>query len=63
MFEIFGKNLILKQFLIFDNEAISVIGPLDDMTVLFLFKDLVCLDDEVGDLLLAMDSFLTSNHL
>ena len=47
MFEIFGKNFILKQFLILNDEAISVISPLDNMTVLFLFKDLICLDDEV----------------
>ena len=47
MFEIFGKNFILKQFLILNDEAISVISPLDNMTILFLFKDLICLDDEV----------------
>lgn len=47
MFEIFGKNLILKQILILHNEAISVISPLDDMTVLFFLKDLVCFDDEI----------------
>lgn len=47
MFEIFGKNLILKQFLILNNEAISVISPLDNMIILFFLENFVCLAYEI----------------
>jgi hypothetical protein len=35
MFEIFGQDLILKQIFILNNEAVSLISPFDNMTILF----------------------------
>ena len=34
MLEIFGQNLVFKKILIFNNEAVAIISPLYDMTVL-----------------------------
>lgn len=54
MFEVFGQNLVLEKIFIFDNEAVSIISPLYNMCILFIFKYLVGLHDEIGYFLLAM---------
>jgi hypothetical protein len=62
MFEVFRQDFRLKKLFIFNNEAIAIVSPFDDVTVFFLLQYSVCLDDKICYLLLSMNSFLI-DHL
>jgi hypothetical protein len=36
MFKVFGQNLILEELFIFDNEAIAIICPFNDVVIFLL---------------------------
>ena len=47
--EVFGKDMVLEVVDLFDGELASVGHPVDDSLVVFVFKDLEALLNEIGD--------------
>jgi len=60
MLEILGQNLIFKKILIFDDKAVPIVSPLNDMTVLFIFQNLIGLHYKVRDLLSAVHTLFVN---
>lgn len=57
MLEVFGQYFVFEKILIFDDEAVSIISPLNDMRIPFIFQYFVGLHDKIGYFLLAMHTF------
>jgi len=59
MFEIFWQNLVLKEFFVAYNEAITTLHPVNNVTIASVLQNFVSLHDEVRNLLFAMNSSST----
>jgi hypothetical protein len=61
MLKVFGEDLILEEFFILDDKAITTISPFDYMAILLFLQDAVGFYDKIGDLLFAVDALLVSS--
>lgn len=61
MFEIYGENLLLEFFNVFDDERLATRSPCNDIRVLLVLKNVVCFFNKVTDGLLGF--FPTVPHI